>query len=290
MNELKLDNQFESRKLKVLSALQLDPNTDNPDKSPKGFIDEPIIELISCINGTDKYYTTSSCSGRISLFLQENKIKQKGGEWLMISHNYINHHSIENAINSYKNKILQQNNTPNVSISNFMEISLKFEPFILHIECKDIDSAKQLLTVSRQTGLRESGINAISNRIMLRITFNLKLEVPLFYGDKKQIKCDENEEFILPNIHKKYVEMLTNIANNKMKHNLSKIKLFYQQFKSRFYPSFKWYSSYKNQPQLLSKQISNKMDLLFQKMEIIKESLSKCKYSETLSIINRVKF
>ena len=38
------------------------------DKSPKGFIDKPIRDLVMRINASADYVTTSSCSGRISLY------------------------------------------------------------------------------------------------------------------------------------------------------------------------------------------------------------------------------
>lgn len=285
MNSVELDSNFEQRKRKILDGLQFESKTENPDKSPKGFIDEPIIPLIACINDTNTFYTTSSCSGRISLFLQEKLINiksQKGGEWLLISHNLITSEQITNAINCYLNKVNLI--TDNLSSSKFVEISLKFEPFILHIECKDLQSAKKLLLLSKQTGFRESGINAISNRIILRITFNLKLEIPLFFGFQHNLNNIE-KGFILPNINQKYIEMITNISNNKMRENLSKINIFYQEYKNKFNRSFSWYSSYKNQPHLLSKQISIKMDVLFEKIQNIKQSLLNLKYSETLSMI-----
>jgi len=56
VNELKLFNQ---QKLTCLSKA---------DFSRKGSVDEPIAELIRFINGCDRYFTTSSCSGRICLF------------------------------------------------------------------------------------------------------------------------------------------------------------------------------------------------------------------------------
>ena len=119
---------------------------------------------------------------------------------------------------------------------------------------------------------------------MLRITFNLKLEVPLFYGYKDNLKTISTG-FVVPNVNLDYLKMLTNIANNKMKDNLSKIEVFYQEFKNKFNPSFKWYLAYENQPQLLTKQVSKKMDILYQKIQIATQSLSNLKHSETLSII-----
>lgn len=35
------------------------------DLSRKGSVDEPIRDLVDFINSSDKYFTTSSCSGRI---------------------------------------------------------------------------------------------------------------------------------------------------------------------------------------------------------------------------------
>lgn len=44
------------------------------DFSPKGSIDLPIYQLISFINELQDYVTTSSCSGRISIFRQYNSL------------------------------------------------------------------------------------------------------------------------------------------------------------------------------------------------------------------------
>ena len=38
------------------------------DKSKKGSVDEPVVELVEYINQTADFCTTSSCSGRFSIF------------------------------------------------------------------------------------------------------------------------------------------------------------------------------------------------------------------------------
>ena len=38
------------------------------DKSKKGSVDEPIVDLVEYVNKTPDYCTTSSCSGRFSIF------------------------------------------------------------------------------------------------------------------------------------------------------------------------------------------------------------------------------
>ncbi|KAF8938226.1 hypothetical protein BGZ58_001346 [Dissophora ornata] len=45
-------------------------NSNTPDKSPKGYVDEPLLPLIILINNHQDYVTTSSCSGRICTYLE----------------------------------------------------------------------------------------------------------------------------------------------------------------------------------------------------------------------------
>ena len=134
---ISLDGNFDQRKAKILKGLQFDSTTTNPDKSPKGYIDEPIIPLIACINHTSTFYTTSSCSGRISLFLQErfatnNKnfgynlnyddhdtTSKKGGEWLLNSHDIIGSEQIINTMHAYINELNNSvNDENNVTINS----------------------------------------------------------------------------------------------------------------------------------------------------------------------------
>jgi tRNA wybutosine-synthesizing protein 3 len=76
---------FDERKKRLLGGLQ----SDEPDLSPKGKPDDEILELISFINAQDDYVTTSSCSGRVVVFLDANKSLQgeeAKGRWLMNRH------------------------------------------------------------------------------------------------------------------------------------------------------------------------------------------------------------
>jgi len=50
---------FEEQKASCLSQVDL---------SKKGSIDDQIVDLVQYINAKDDYFTTSSCSGRISVF------------------------------------------------------------------------------------------------------------------------------------------------------------------------------------------------------------------------------
>ena len=63
---------FEPRKRKILADLSI-PDTDYTDLSPKGSVDEGIRDLIHDINALPGLVTTSSCAGRISVFLEGRK-------------------------------------------------------------------------------------------------------------------------------------------------------------------------------------------------------------------------
>ncbi|KAG0292670.1 hypothetical protein BGZ96_003833 [Linnemannia gamsii] len=73
-----MSDGFLTRKKTILVAL----NSDTPDKSPKGYVDEPLLPLIVLINNHQDYVTTSSCSGRICTYLEgiESEAEEEGGE------------------------------------------------------------------------------------------------------------------------------------------------------------------------------------------------------------------
>ena len=60
---------FLSKKRTILSQLSI-PAEEYDDLSPKGSIDVGIRELINEINESEGWVTTSSCAGRVSIFLE----------------------------------------------------------------------------------------------------------------------------------------------------------------------------------------------------------------------------
>lgn len=72
-----LPPQFLAKKQAILSHLALDPR-DYEDKSPKGSVDVQILDLIRLINGVDGWVTTSSCAGRVAVFVEGPKKTRSG--------------------------------------------------------------------------------------------------------------------------------------------------------------------------------------------------------------------
>ncbi|KAF4905524.1 tRNA wybutosine-synthesizing protein 3 [Colletotrichum fructicola] len=74
---------FTARKYKILQQLSV-PDAEYTDASPKGSVDVGIRELIGELNALDGFVTTSSCAGRVSVFLEgkrkESSSAQEDGD------------------------------------------------------------------------------------------------------------------------------------------------------------------------------------------------------------------
>ncbi|KAG8173275.1 hypothetical protein JTE90_011161 [Oedothorax gibbosus] len=118
------------------------------DLSRKGSIDAKIVELVNFINKEDCYVTTSSCSGRISVF-SNSELKKKGCNWMLISHDVT---------------------TPQLGLS----------PLLCIFQCMSLEAAQTLHALSIESGFRNSGMTiSKKGNIIVAIRCTLALEVPL---------------------------------------------------------------------------------------------------------------
>lgn len=74
-----LPESFLAKKQKILKALAI-PSSSYTDRSPKGSVDDGIKDLVDRINQLEGIVTTSSCAGRISVFLQGTNKSLQAGE------------------------------------------------------------------------------------------------------------------------------------------------------------------------------------------------------------------
>ncbi|CAI9292557.1 unnamed protein product [Lactuca saligna] len=195
--------EFEKRKKATLATM----SSPEPDKSPKGDIDTPIIPLLKTLNSHPSYFTTSSCSGRISILSTPTtttttvKKKAKGGNWVFITHEPADPNSVQNLI------FPPNPTTDSLQSDNPENLVFRFEPLIIAVECKDVLSAQKLVSLAISCGFRESGItNVNSKRVIVAIRCSIRLEVPL--GDTHKIM-----------VSKEYLNHLVGIANEKMEAN-----------------------------------------------------------------------
>lgn len=150
--------EFQKRKSQTLAAI----SSPLPDKSPKGFLDVPIISLIDAINSHPSFFTTSSCSGRISILCHRNpspnanesdtKIKKKagGGRWVYITHDPADPEAVVDAV-------FGGGADRREGEGGGGELVFRFEPLIIAVECVDVESAQKLVSTAISCGFRESG-------------------------------------------------------------------------------------------------------------------------------------
>ena len=200
--------QFANEKKQTLTKM---------DKSVKGEIDAPIIEMVGMINNSDNYYTTSSCSGRIIVTAssgdnEATPVVKKGTDWQFVSHESINVDQFLSTIRSVINKPDKVHDS----------MILKFEPVIFHIRAADIEAARQLLQVGLQSGFRNSGIVlAAKGRATVAFRSTASIEVPLIVDGELVVTDD-------------YVQQLVKVANRKMASNLHAINRLQESLKQFF--------------------------------------------------------
>ncbi|KAK8927209.1 tRNA wybutosine-synthesizing protein 3 [Metarhizium anisopliae] len=162
---------FVEKKTKILDRLAV-PEAEYTDLSPKGTVDKGIRRLIDEINSTDGFVTTSSCAGRVSVFLEGRKAaalsdadagagadeqppaqvagvggKGAGGTWLYVSHDPVQG---QDWLQTLALEDGEARRTGRL-------IHFKFEPMILHVLTASLAHAQLLLRSALQAGFRESG-------------------------------------------------------------------------------------------------------------------------------------
>ncbi|XP_054690507.1 tRNA wybutosine-synthesizing protein 3 homolog isoform X3 [Grus americana] len=96
------------------------------------------------------------------------------------------------------------------------DVVLKFEPFVLHVLCRELQDAQLLHSVAVDSGFRNSGITVgRGGKIMMAVRSTHCLEVPLSHKGKLMV----SEE---------YIEFLIHIANRKMEENIRRIDRFHK--------------------------------------------------------------
>ncbi|VFV40308.1 trna wybutosine-synthesizing [Lynx pardinus] len=147
------------------------------DLSRKGSVDEDVVELVQLLNGREQYFTTSSCAGRIILLdgnINGFEVQKQNCCWLLVTHKPCVKDDVIVALKKANGDAI-----------------LKFEPLILHVQCRQLQDA-QILAIRSTHGL----------------------EVPLSHKGKLMV----TEE---------YIDFLLKIANQKMEENKKRIERFY---------------------------------------------------------------
>lgn len=221
-----MQDPFQQKKESILKEIG-ETTLGTPDASPKGSIDVFCIPIINVINSHKDMVTTSSCSGRVSVFLEgvkeindnETKIGAKGnqGHWLFVTHDP------KDLDNWHKDQDFDFNldiNQGNLSL-NTRYILYKFEPLILHVKCRDLHSANALFSIAMNCGFRESGIGS-NNVVAIRIS--IKLDVPIGYLD------NEGKHRIF--VTKQYLDVITKLSHDRFAENFKRMNILKEAIES----------------------------------------------------------
>ena len=153
-----MKNNFSQRKKSILSKT---------DKSSKGKWDKKIISLCDRINSLENYYTTSSCSGRIAIMIDQDK--KESGLFLKVWHDLLRFEDFYKYLPKEKVKL---------------DLKFKQEPCILHVACRTLEDAVRLLDKAKLAGWKKSGILSFNERIIVELNGTEKLEFPIISKGK----------------------------------------------------------------------------------------------------------
>ncbi|XP_034039214.1 tRNA wybutosine-synthesizing protein 3 homolog isoform X1 [Thalassophryne amazonica] len=172
------------------------------DLSKKGSVDEDIVHIVSLLNKSPNFFTTSSCSGRITVIDRvpaSIDVQKQNCVWLFVSHQKCKAEDLISCL-----------------FKSSGDAVLKFEPFVLHVQCRTLEDAQLLHSVAINSGFRNSGLTiGKKGRIITAVRSTHCLEVPLSHQGKLLVEPD-------------YINFLAQTANQKMEENLRRTCRFYQ--------------------------------------------------------------
>ncbi len=159
----------------------------------EGKIDGDILPLLEKINEKENYVTLSSCSGRILVIDLDNFGDKKNSEFLGKWHVFANFEEVFESVNRCKRQgwLIQ-------------------DPPIIHVACRDLLSARNLVAVANNSGFRRSGIISLQNYVVEIASFE-RLELPVAINGKRIV--EEN-----------YLRIVVEIANKKLRSGKRKIE------------------------------------------------------------------
>ena len=161
----------------------------------KAEVDSIILPLLDYINSLPDFYTTSSCSGRVTLFHDLGSKLESG--WLGKWHRPVKSGEIKDAMEE----------PPSGGIVWFL-----YEPAIIHVVSRELSGAVNLLKIARESGFKRVGIQSCKReRILVEICSTERIDAPV-----------ANEGIIL--VDEGYIKYLINLANDRYKRGQDKLR------------------------------------------------------------------
>lgn len=165
------------------------------DMSNIGGWDVKIKGLCNKINKKKKYYTTSSCAGRILLI---KSLEEKARDVFLFR--------------THKKIILKEIKRALVGVSKKYKGLVEFQQTtcILHVGCADLKSAQSLVNKANSSGWKHSGILSTKKRFIVELHSTEKISFPIM--NKGNVLVDDD-----------FLEIVIKQANDKLERVWKKI-------------------------------------------------------------------
>ncbi|WP_297519452.1 hypothetical protein [Thermococcus sp.] len=179
---------FEEQKEKAMESLRKALADDR--------VDHDIIPLLEKINSLDNYFTTSSCSGRISVMEMPHFGDKLNSVWLGKWHREVTVEEVLGAIGKHKTG----------------QLWFLVRSPILHVAARTMEDAVRLLNLSIGFGFKYSNIKSVSHKkLLVEIRSTERMDVPL--GENGELWVSEE-----------YVGRIVDLANAQVRRFKGKLK------------------------------------------------------------------
>ncbi|AEC52418.1 hypothetical protein PNA2_1503 [Pyrococcus sp. NA2] len=188
MRTMKFTENFERAKKEALLSLEI--------ALRRGEVDEDVIPLLEKINSKPNYFTTSSCSGRISVMEMPNFGDKVNAKWLGKWHREVSLEEVLKAIEKHKEG----------------QLWLLVRSPILHVGARTLEDAVRLVNLAVSSGFKYSNIKSISDR---------KLIVEIRSTERLDVFLGENGKVL---VSQEYIKKVVEIANSQLRRFKEKLK------------------------------------------------------------------
>ncbi|KAI1098936.1 methyltransferase TYW3-domain-containing protein [Jackrogersella minutella] len=246
---------FANRKRRILEQLAV-PEAEYTDASPKGSVDEGIRDLIAVVNNLDGFATTSSCAGRVSVFLEGSRRgaaaageeggegegtgartfagvggKGGGGAWLFVSHDPVPldedgaGRGLDGLLGLGGGEDGEGDDGAVRDATAARLVHFKFEPMILHVLTASTEHAQLLLRCGLQAGFRESGAVSLTAAAGEQGATPIVAIRSMGLSFESLVGFQSNDR-IQRTISLAYLRTLVHIANERFSENKKRIERF----------------------------------------------------------------
>ena len=167
-------------------------------------VDPGIQPILDIINKSGKYYTSSSCFGRIVLLEIPSIGDKREAKFLGKWHREI---EVDEVLSAKKN-------------AKDGQLWLLAQSPIIHITAKSDNAADKILKTAISSGFKNSGLKSLGKRIVVEILSTERLDAPI--GKNGKLFCNNEHLNLLVNISNEVMHKST-LKLKKLEDNLRKV-------------------------------------------------------------------